>query len=307
MSPECISKTALMTLVLILLLPLAAHSVSGSTRADDLEFRGIVDLGGSPLFSLRAEEGSAWADVGEVFAGYEIVEFHPNERRLMLRKDGEEYFVSLGTGRARQGGDTEAEDRRFESLRVGASNLRQVGQASLIFANDNDGLLPGGNDVETIHDVARLLASAGLNDASMWVTGGDTESGREDSLTTVLDESRQGLDPQFAAQNNVAIDFATNLSIDMPSTTPIAWTRGLREDGTWDESGAHGSSGGHIVFLSGSVIYASDLGRDGGRLTRPDGTPTANILEALPPEARVVGSGQVTLHGSTGSPGEGGE
>ncbi len=114
----------------------------------------------------------------------------------------------------------------------------------------------------------------------------------------------------------------------LPSTTPIAWTRGLREDGTWDDRGTFGTSGGYIVFMGGNVMRVSsdqsseahqrilpggnvmpvsDLASEGGRLRRPDGTPTANILEALPPGSRVVGSGPATLHGSTGFEGEGGE
>ncbi len=302
MNPGCISRTVLLMLALILLLPLTAPAVSESTEAADLEFRGMVDLGGSPLFSLGAEEERAWVAVGDVFAGYEITEFRRQERILILRKDGEVYSLSLGSGRVRRG-NIDSDDGEIH-----ASNLRQVGQASLIFANDHNDHLPGGDDVETIHDVARLLAlRAGLNDASMWITGGDAQSGVEDSLTTVLDRSRQGLDSQFAAQDIVAIDFATNLRMDMPSWTPIAWTRGLREDGTWDERGTFGTSGGFVVFLGGNVARVSDLASEGGRLRRPDGTPTANILEALPPEARVVGSGPATLHGSTGLQREGGE
>lgn len=298
MSIECVLRPTFMKVAVFLLFPLATFSVSGSTKATDIGFRSIVDLGGSEIYSLNTEEESAWVEVGDVFAGYEIVTFKADEKVLLLRKDGEEYSVSLGTGGISRA-DIDSEDAD-----VHMTNLRRVAQSGLIFAHDNDDQLPGGDDVESIHDVARLLAlRAGLNDASSWIAGGDARSGMEESLTTVLNETRQGLDPHFAAQDVVAIDFATNLTMDMRSTTPIAWTRGLREDGTWDERGAFGSSGGFVVFLGGNVARYSDLS-EGDFIRRPDGTRTVNILEALPPEAEVVGSGPASLNGSTGSGGE---
>jgi prepilin-type processing-associated H-X9-DG protein len=40
------------------------------------------------------------------------------------------------------------------------------------------------------------------------------------------------------------------------STTPLAFTRGLKDDGTWDEKyGLYGSKGGYIVFCDGHVKW----------------------------------------------------
>jgi hypothetical protein len=78
-----------------------------------------------------------------------------------------------------------------------------------------------------------------------------------------------------------------------PSTTPVAWTRGLQRNGKWRafgaaDSGIYGDSGGFIVFLDGHVEFHRDLGKDGGRLIRyGDGIPTADIMEALPPGAKA--------------------
>jgi len=68
-------------------------------------------------------------------------------------------------------------------------------------------------------------------------------------------------------------------------TTPVAWTRGLRPDGTWAPDSPYAGEGGHVVFLDGNVVFFRRI--DGG-LRRFDGKGmTSNILEALPPGARV--------------------
>jgi|GEM_PF-5634360 len=268
-------------------------------QPENIEFRGILEQGESRVFSLSKDGGTmtAWVEEGGLFAGFEIVEFRSRERVLVLRKDGEDYLLSLGPGRVARG------DINSESALVHASNLRQITQAALIFANDNREQMPGGDTVETIHDVARLLAlGGGLNDATHWIAEGDATSGAEEGLTTVMNRDRTNLDPVFARQNVIAIDFATGLNTKMRSTTPVAWTRGLREDGSWDEQGAYGSTGGFIAFLGGNVAKYEKVSNNGGVLVRPDGTRTSNILEALPPEARVAGAGPKTLDGATGAP-----
>lgn len=180
--------------------------------------------------------------------------------------------------------------------------IRMIAQASLIYAHENREQLPG-TDADSIFDVARLLArDGGLNDASIWFSEADGGGSATDKrLTTVLDHSRSALHPLFTTQDAIAFDYVTRLTTLMPANTPIAWTRGLREDGTWGEDGVYGTAGGFIVFLGGNVRTYRDLTSDGEQLFRPDGTRTSNILEAIPSKARVVGSGPGTLHGSTGA------
>ncbi|MEX2382116.1 MAG: hypothetical protein WD490_07020 [Opitutales bacterium] len=199
-------------------------------------------------------------------------------------------------------------DARFEWNDM--HKIRLIGQASLIYSNDNRERLPGselvsgqGKKASTIHEVARLLArEGGLNDATIWVSDGDSVgAGAGTALSTVLDDSRTTLHPLFAAQEVMAFDYATGLHTGLSSWTPIAWTRGLQDDGTWSENGVYGSAGGFIVFLGGNVAPYRDLTEDGGALRRLDGSRTSNILETLPPDARVVGSGPGTLQGSRGS------
>jgi len=78
-----------------------------------------------------------------------------------------------------------------------------------------------------------------------------------------------------------------------PSTTPVAWTRGLTESGSWegfgsDRSGIYGSDGGFIVFLDGHVEFHRNLTHEGGQLiTWEEGRRTANIREALGPGTKA--------------------
>jgi hypothetical protein len=161
---------------------------------------------------------------------------------------------------------------------------------------------PSATENATIHAVAALLArTCGLNDGSTWFLPEDNPGRREKhraSVTPIIDRQGQ-VDPTFARETVFAWDFATGLTTDLPATTPVVWTRGLRPDGTWDaEGGVYGSDGGYIAFLGGNVMFRRDLRST--PLVHPDGTPTSNILETLPTTARIVGSGPATLHGMHG-------
>jgi hypothetical protein len=201
---------------------------------------------------------------------------------------------------------------------VDASNLRQIVQAALISSNDHNGMLPpvcissdgvpDESDLATIHAVAALLArSGGLYDVGMWFSGSDQRGkvSREamNSSVSILDPISKNVRPEFANIDVFAWDFATGLSTEMQPTTPVAWTRGLRTDGTWDpKNGVFGGDGGHVVFLGGNVQFFREL--NGNPLIAPDGSSTSNILEALPIGTRVVGSGPGTLHGEIGHGGQ---
>ncbi|MDR2200902.1 MAG: prepilin-type N-terminal cleavage/methylation domain-containing protein [Puniceicoccales bacterium] len=74
-----------------------------------------------------------------------------------------------------------------------------------------------------------------------------------------------------------------NLSAKVPlETTPFAFTRGLREDGKWDEKGGlYGSSGGYVVYCDGHVVWFD--GSKPARFLKWDKSGyTSNIREAIP-------------------------
>lgn len=189
--------------------------------------------------------------------------------------------------------------RESSQRSVASSNIRQVGQASLIYASDNGDKFP---DAANLHVYAgQLAAGGGLNDASIWLAGADirqlyqkqalplstvTEHGFSSNSfkpgqPTPLDSAFQSIGPSFAVPLN-------GITATMPSTTPIAWTRGLQPDGTWAAHSPWGTNGGHIVFLGGNVIWLKDLRAPDRQLTRYDGKgTTSDIREALPPDTRI--------------------
>jgi hypothetical protein len=83
-----------------------------------------------------------------------------------------------------------------------------------------------------------------------------------------------------------------NLDDSIPlTTTPLAFTRGLKTDGTWDEKyGLYGSKGGCVVFCDGHIIWFDDsnpvkfLHWNGKQYTN-------NIFQAIPNVAKIGNGG----------------
>lgn len=171
-----------------------------------------------------------------------------------------------------------------------ASNLHQIGRSILIYAEEHEDELPVATDT---WDYARILADeAGLDVPQMWISKSDPAADSIDtfpqsilapgsSKPRALNQAFRELKPSIA----VALGKLHSL---LPSTTPVAWTRGLRSDGTWNDYSPYGGTGGWIFFLGGNVGYYKNLTDADTRLVRFDGKgPTSNILEALPPGTRI--------------------
>lgn len=171
-----------------------------------------------------------------------------------------------------------------------AASLRQILQANLIYAQDHKDQFPKADD---IWDDARMLAEgAGLDEAYLWQSLVDPASASYyDKKLKVLLPQKDGrsreLNPAFRQIKPAFAVALGQMHSNLPSTTPVAWTRGLQADGTWAKHSPYGERGGHIVFIGGNVVRYLNLTDDGGQLIRPDGTKTANILEALPRGCRV--------------------
>lgn len=147
----------------------------------------------------------------------------------------------------------------------------------------------------TAHAIAVQLAKeAGLNDASYYFTSEDPRAPKG-AIKTVLDgpvgpNTLPNLDFMRAT---LSLEIAVNIPTGAPViTTPIAWTRGLREDGTWAPDSPWRGKGGHVAYLDGHIEWL-----DGPLSTAPGGSsfvkygtniPTTNIREALPPGAVIL-------------------
>ena len=183
---------------------------------------------------------------------------------------------------------------------VDASNLRQIGQASLIFASDNRDSLPAttaGFVGQTFQNsgatgslknmAAGLAFSGGLNDGTIWIAGADSSlSATNGSVSTVLNATRSAIETNF---NNAQLSFAyhAGLNANDTSTTPIAFTRGLSDSGsTWASTGnfpavgVYGSDGGHVVFLGGNVTFYRNT--QSAFINATNGAQTTNIIDTRP-------------------------
>jgi len=169
-----------------------------------------------------------------------------------------------------------------------SSALRHIAQASLIYAAGHNDHLPVVRDVWEYAGV--LAQETGLNDATLWQPSPDPARDLDSrKFATVLAktgvETPHTLNPTF---RQIKPSFAVPLGIialnKAPPTTPIAWSRGLRTDGTWAPHSPYGTDGGYIAFASGHVAFFPDVRSPERQLTRYSGEgKTPNIYEALPP------------------------
>lgn len=194
--------------------------------------------------------------------------------------------------------------RNTASPSAPGSDLRQIGQASVIYATDHEDQLPNAADA---WDYARHLAlEAGLNDATIWCYANDRANvGMVTGPSTVITRTAAGpiYTPGFRDFTLLWAVPLGKIDTTMPPTTPIAWSRGLRTDGTWGPDSYYEGEGGYIVYLGGNVQYYRDLKTGGGELVRFDGKgKTSNILEALPPGTRIGEGIPPTVRPSTSRP-----
>lgn len=194
--------------------------------------------------------------------------------------------------------------RETANRTVASSNLRQIGQASLIFAADNQDKLPNATIIatgatfgtydktaasttgQTVNGFAAALSvGGGLNDATIWINTNDkngtvtTGASTVNTPTATTKGFTTGFDLMSAAYGVVL-----GLTTGDAATTPIAFTRGIMAstDGNWSSTlGVHGSDGGHIVFVGGNVQWFRSLGASAtaGELIDTAGAKT-NVIKA---------------------------
>ncbi len=184
---------------------------------------------------------------------------------------------------------------------VAASNLRQIAQAALIYATDTQDKLPGlknyvksdnsGTEDQTLAGICFQLAiGGGLNDGQVWFAGSDDNGTNNKDVSTVADSSTpKGIQTNFKA-GNTSYSFVAGLIATHPSTTPIAFTRGLETDKTdgWNtKTFPWGTSGGHIAFIGGNTAWYSNSQIKGKALIQgaqgtKEGDTTDDITQTLP-------------------------
>jgi hypothetical protein len=81
-------------------------------------------------------------------------------------------------------------------------------------------------------------------------------------------------------------------------TTPLAFTRGLKPDGTWDEKyGVYGNKGGYVVYCDGHTTWFD--GSKPAKFLKWDRSGyTNNIFETIPNTA-TIGCGNLSKASTT--------
>ena len=165
-----------------------------------------------------------------------------------------------------------------------------------VASDSTSGTLPSEDAADVYEVAARLMRVGAQNDSSLWFSFADSTYPRPTDIPDILDPDYTGpkktapINPKFkAAPLAVAVAiYPTGVGkLSLPSTVPLAWTRGLQPDGTWSKTLApYGDWGGYVVFLGGNVTTFKG-GIKGGLVKFGTNEPTSNILEALPPGSRI--------------------
>lgn len=175
------------------------------------------------------------------------------------------------------------------------SNIRTIGQAALVYSSDNNDFLPDPSSASNPFVGGAYYAWFGL----LAKAGNLTDPA---ALYSKLDDRYPAtpvtgiLDPTVAAKTSLLAAFTTSvpsyeviggLKASDPSTYPVAYTRGLKADGTWETTtaaklGVYGADGGGmVVFIGGNVAQYKSIGTP-AKLIQTNGNTTVNIGQCVP-------------------------
>lgn len=179
---------------------------------------------------------------------------------------------------------------------VDANNLREIVKAAQLYAADNNDRLPDpqqlGNQIVGAAPVFRwpgaLAKHGALSDPTFYFAKNDPHFDGT-YPTSILDPkiaARNQLDPSFTTNRLLAWEFVGGVKATDPATTPVAYTRGLRPDGSgWDrDTGVYKDLGGFVAFLGGNVNFhnATNEPAPGLFTSNNTGAKTADLRQAIP-------------------------
>jgi prepilin-type processing-associated H-X9-DG protein len=147
-----------------------------------------------------------------------------------------------------------------------------------------------------------------LNDPSVYVSPGDKYASQatDSHIARGTDNAEEsGLIFNFGFNEAKSNDFdltrnhffsyctIANLDGSVPlTTTPLAFTRGLKSDGTWDEKyGLYGSKGGYVVFCDGHVNWYD--GSKPAQFLHWNGQKYTTDIRQTVPYVAKIGNGSV--------------
>ncbi len=195
------------------------------------------------------------------------------------------------------------QNRRSATRTADRDKIRRIAEAALIYGSDNEGNLPQNNldgigkptaapsaiTANAMRYAAALAQGAGLNDGAVWksVTDRIRSAPRYHDYRggAILNADKSAIAPDFHEIETLAFGVITGLTTSDPSTTPIAFTRGLQASGVWHSVAAvYGSEGGHVAHLGGNVAWYRDTAGpdgDGVFVRQSDGERSKNIVHSV--------------------------
>ncbi len=180
-----------------------------------------------------------------------------------------------------------------QRARFSYNNMKPLAQAVMAYAATKPPVLFPAEKGDTVHSAALFLSQSGkLNDARTYFYPDDPAAPGDmpDSIVWIKADGQTVLNQAFV-RATLSVEMAANYPPDVPADTPIAWTRGLRPDGTWAADSPFKGLGGFIAFFDGRVEWYEKLGSgvDDDHLHKFNSkAPTVNILEALPSGAVIL-------------------
>ncbi|MEI6861178.1 MAG: hypothetical protein WCL04_02900 [Verrucomicrobiota bacterium] len=186
------------------------------------------------------------------------------------------------------------------SRNVDGGHLHQIGQTMINEETEQPGVLYTGKLPDIYAVAAQLARNRMMTNPQFWLSRADPayDPWKDRTMSysqpaTIVNPTPgiaiAPINPKFqSAPLAVAVALfppGTHLK-DLPSQTPIAWTRGLQSDGTWRDDSPYGDWGGYVVFADGTLIQFSH--GIGNRLVKfGTSQPTSSIAQALPVGTRV--------------------
>jgi prepilin-type N-terminal cleavage/methylation domain-containing protein/prepilin-type processing-associated H-X9-DG protein len=208
----------------------------------------------------------------------------------------------------------------MSSMKQSAQKVRDVSNLKKIAEAWKELAINRGKDMETVQDPLKFIrflaghegtssADIILNDPSVYISPGDKYASKvlketicrfdSDNNKVVSNDdvwSKPGTVLGLPWSKEIFSYYFMNPPANVPlDTTPLAWTRGLTTEGTWDKTlGLYGDKGGYVVYCDGHVTWFD--GSKPARFLQWDNKAkgyTSNLLEAI----RGAGTSTITIPG----------